>query len=595
MENINSDNKINQTVNISVPYRELLILILIIIYVVYYSVNDSKHFVRNFAILIIPIIVFLLLVYFYNKGNVYHYIVDTTLALILMFCIKVREYIYPMFKCKETKSIVPITDWTKQAIFEKMVDEPLYFDIPSRLKKWLAADKDSLLSENPYDNLLSLEKIDDEWLKLKINFIKLYVCAEKSFIRTIYGEYPFIANWFTPLSGLNILTKGILILILMYTFWPFFARAVAYINISTLNFQLPWLDVKYPSYSILVVIVSAILALFFVRFYIYDKICNLFLEELDPERKWLSDMFFNVQEQSFNYRNIYQVLILGVIIYYFIRFIARLPFVTLSSVELLYGILFVASVIVIILTYGVFKLLKRIVFKSGLIKWFLKTLSVSKYETDLFDFVSKEKFPCNVTIVGDDRTFVTGKDVSNYVIEYGYNDKYKNVKEMRFDILNEQARIGEIECKINRSFNDKKQIIKIKPFCIFSFEDSFKKDYIEFMFNKLQNNSEEVKIALIPLSKYLSFHIIPVALSITSAYIFTKLHRMLYPDKKYNDSDMFIETFLIFLCGYYWIVYILEANNFLTKKMQYFIYGTCFMIGFIIAMIAAAKKIREVI
>ena len=109
------------------------------------------------------------------------------------------------------------------------------------------------------------------------------------------------------------------------------------------------------------------------------------------------------------------------------------------------------------------------------------------------------------------------------------------------------------------------------------------------------NNSENVKVAIVPLGRYISFHTLPVAIAATSAYCFTKCYRFIYPERQYKDTDMFIETFLIFLIGFYVLVYVLEAKGAITKKMHYYMYGLCALICLVVAIMAITKKIRDVI
>lgn len=576
-----------------VPYGGLLLLAIITIYVLYHSVNDFTHFFSNLGILIIPILIFSGLIYFYNSGFTFHCIVDTILAFVAMFYIKVREFAHPLFKSPEPTIVVPIEHFTKERLYSKL---------PEGFRNWvmillgiLKVPLDSV--HKPVDVLLLLEKTDSIFAKMLVIFIKLRACAQESFYRTTYNEYPVVAHWFTPLARLNVLTHGIGVLLAIYIFWPVIAKAVAYINVSTFNFLMPWLDVKYgSSYQILIAIVVSIAALFFVRFYIYNKACSLFYDEEGTEFKWLSDICVAVQEQAFNYKNIYQVLILAVILYYIVHSVARMPFLGRLSVEYVYGLLLLFSLIILVVTYGVFRMLKHSFFKTGIMKWFLKTLAISKYEVDLEKFVSKEDFPFTVAVKDEKASFTNGLALYDHVRSFAATDGSKNTKlDMKFDIVTEATKLGDISCKIKRKFDKENHPAHVKTLCTFNFEETYKKESVEFMLNRLWNNSEHVKVAIVPLSQYLSFHTLPVAMSATFAYAFTKAYRFMYPERTYKDTDMFIETFLIFLIGFYILIYIMEAKGIVTKKMHYYTYGVCVFICLIVAILAIVQKVRSTI
>lgn len=579
LEHTGVKDKIKDKLYVSVPYGGLLLVAIITIYVIYHSIKDFSHFFSKLAVLIIPILIFCALIYFYKSGFTYHCIVDTVLAFVIMFCIKVREFAHPLFKGPEPTVVVPEEHFTKKALFTK---------VPQWLFSVTKSDPD------PFRALLKVEKEKP----ILAFIIKLSACAQESFYRAIYNEYPNVANWFTPFARLNVLTNGLIVLLATYILWPTIANTLSYLNVNTFKMVLPWLeDVKYGNgYQILVAIVVSIAVLFLVRFYIYNKACSLFYDEEGNEWKWLSDICVSVQEQATNYRNIYQVLILAVILYYIVHSVARLPFLGKLPVEFVFGLILVFSLIILVLTYGVFKILKQVFFKTGIMKWFLKTIAVSKYEADLETFVYKEKYPFNVALKDESHSYTDRElfflDVRNLV----YTDTSKVEKlEKRFDLMASTTKIGDVLCKIKRKFDKENTPRHVKTLCTFNFEDTYKKESVEYMLNRLWNNSENVKVAIVPLSQYLSFHTLPVAMSATFAYAFTKCYRFMYPERSYKDADMFIETFLIFLIGFYILIYILEAKGVITKMVQYYTYGLCALIILVVAVLTVVRKVRAAI
>lgn len=547
------------------PFSAIFVLVILCIFILFQCFKPN--FVHNLKILFIPVILFGVLIGNYNKGIVYHGIVDTIVALVAMLCIKVREYIFPLFYGQE-RVIIPIKDLTKEALIESIVSKApkiiqLAFSVlESKRKQWEN-------NPNPHNTVKLLSKTIE-------SIIKFILCILQSYKRTFYNQYPDIPNWAFPLSNLKILTSGILFLILIYIFFPFLAKGVAFVC----NSNRKWLNVNYTKYGILLGIFTIFVILFTLRFYIYNKINSIFYEGVNEDQLWLNELTINLQEKAFTHMNIYETIILISIAYFFIYSISRLP-ITSSNVENSYlKLLFGATAVSVIILVS-FKIIRNIFVTSGFLKFCLRNLSQSEYSLGLKDF-GKSVFPNNFYLVNEkEERFTSGSEIVSIVSQYGREEGGTRKKLhlnflMNVDTDSRQINIGKMDCEIERKFNKDNSIKKIQSNCKFLFDDVYKKETIQTMFNKLSNNSEIVQTAAIPITKYLSYHVLPVVFAITFAYLFTKLHRILNPEKKYKDSDMLIETFLIFLCGFYPLTYILVAN-----ESNYIITVLCIVCGLV--------------
>jgi len=82
--------------------------------------------------------------------------------------------------------------------------------------------------------------------------------------------------------------------------------------------------------------------------------------------------------------------------------------------------------------------------------------------------------------------------------------------------------------------------------------------------NTMDNTIDPRKLLLkFPMffARHYSFYLLPILCSLLSAAIFTKVHRLMAPDEKYNDTDMLIETFFIFLLGFLTLFYIFDCTG----------------------------------
>lgn len=546
----------------TIPMGSISFLIICIIFIIIHIWQQVKV-LKFFKIIIIPIIIFAFLIYNYKNGIVYHYIIDTILVFITMFCIKVLEYLPPFV-------IPPIHEPIKEFLvtFE-------YKPTPN---------------ENPLMFLIN-----------KLKSFKFLYCLIDAIKRSFYVYMPKVPDYLNSLHSLRILCSGLLGLIFIYTFWPTLAEAIAFITQSNRE----WVNVGYSNYSILTSIIFICLLIFFVRVYIYFNSNYRFfyeksktnLSKIDEEKrlndsinklqgyKDYSDMIVKLQEQAYTYRNIYTNIILITLAYYFI-FIHTRKMDMCTSVETLFFKITIFAIIVAFVVLVSFRMLKEMFVKSGLVlkaikylnnKTFSKVkISSLKSLSDYYKFVPESSGDTS----GD-------KSLCEYIDEKVRRTKEKNILLNIYYKGTSDAKLATIDCNISRTFMKSGQLQNSKTICEIQYEGDFQKNSIDSMIYNLCNASNtytefvERSAKCIPfIMKYTSFHLLPIMLALASAYVFTKLHRMLYPRKKYNDNDMLVETFLIFLCGYYPLMYILDSNDALSKQVKLII-----TIGFILLVI----------
>ena len=414
----------------------------------------------------------------------------------------------------------------------------------------------------------------------KLKQFKAFHCFVEAIKRSLYMYIPEIPDYLNSLHSLRILCSGLIGLIFIYTFWPTLAKSIAFITQS----KSEWLNIEYSNYSILTSIIFICFLIFLVRIYIYFNSNYRFFNKEGTDNKEYSDLIVKLQEQAYTFRNIYTNIILITLAYYFIYIYTRSMNMS-TSVEVLFFQITIFAIIVAVIVLVTFRMLKSMFVKSGFIlkvikflnnKTFLKVnISSMKDLSAYFKFVPESG--------GDYET----KTLWEYVDEKARRTKDKNVILNIYNRENENVKLATIDCNITRSYMSGGQLKSTKTICDIQYDNDFQKENIDNMIYNLCNASNtyteflDKSAKCIPfIMKYTSFHVLPIMLALTSAYVFTKIHRILYPTKKYNDNDMLVESFLIFVCGFYPLMYILDSNDALTKPVK-----MCITIGFILVIV----------